>query len=172
MAPNIPIDISNPADIRRQLPAVYNLRAVKVEKVKGLIGEVDALSKLIQSLEAMVGTENGTDRVSAANAPSPSRGKAPARQIAIEALRRAGRPMGPTDLYRFMQDQDMPVPANPNALGATLWTAAKAGVIDRIDRRYSAHPVTDYSKLPIDTPFPVPAADGPHELPPGEGDQK
>lgn len=172
MVTHVSIDISNPADIRRQLPAVRNLRTAKIETVKGLVEEVDALGKLIESLEAMVGAENGAGQASAANTPSPSRGKAPARQVAIEALRRAGRPMGPSDLYRFMQEQDMPVPANPNALGATLWTAAKAGAIDRIDRRYSAHPITDYSKLPMDTPFPVPAGDGQHELPPGEGDQK
>jgi hypothetical protein len=167
---NVSIDISNPADIRRRLPAVRSLRTEKIESLKGLAEEIDALGKLIESLEAMAGEENGEADIGAA-AP-PSRGKAPARQVAIEALRLAGRPMGPRDLYRFMQEQDMPVPANSNALGATLWTAAKAGAINRIDRRYSALPITDYSKLPTDTPFPVPATNGQHKLPPGEGDQK
>jgi hypothetical protein len=168
---HVSIDISNPADIRRQLPAVRDLRTEKIGNLRGLVEEVDALGKLIESLEAMVGTENGA-QASAANTSPPSRGKTSARQIAIEALRRAGRPMGPSELYRFMQEQDMPVPANANALGATLWTAAKAGAIDRVDRRYSAHPITDYSTLPIDTPFPVPAGDGQHELPPSEGDRE
>jgi hypothetical protein len=162
----VPIDITNPADIRRQLPAVRELRAAKIRETQEALEEVQALGKLIESLEAMVGTE---DAIQSANTTSRSRtaprGKAPARQTAIEALRQAGRPMGPRDLYRFMQENDMPVPANANALGATLWTAAKAGAIDKVDRRYFARPMTDYAKA-AEMGLPVP---GHSDLPSIEG---
>ena len=47
----------------------------------------------------------------------------------MQALEKAGRPMGPTSLYNFMVEQGMDLPDNANALGANLWAAAKAGRI-------------------------------------------
>jgi hypothetical protein len=169
----LPIDIANPEDIRRKLPQAQALYNRKQKELEQLHIELEGLKHLIQSLTVMSQQPiAGGEPTRPALASTNGTAKAPARQLAIEGLRRAGRPMGPTALYRFMQEQNMPVPANSNALGAALWTAAKAGVITKIDGQYSTHRVTDYSKLPIDTPFPVPAGDGQHELPPGEGDQK
>jgi hypothetical protein len=155
---HVSIDVSNPADIRRQLPGVRALRSEKLDKIGQLAKEVEALGNLIESLETIAGPKNGRSPKAQRGSVNevPARGRAPARQTAIEALRRAGRPMGPAALYRFMEEEGIPVPANPNALGATLWTAAKAGEIVKADRRYSMRPLTDYARAG-EMGFPTPA---------------
>ncbi len=163
---HLQIDIANPADIQRQMPRIAALYNRKAQELQRLSSELQALGHLIDSLRAMAetpqiageasGNSGATVTVtSGGDATANGSAKAPARAVALDALRRAGRPMGPAALYRFMADEGMPVPANANALGATLWTAAKAGELVRTDdRRYALRPVTDYSKIPDEFPRP------------------
>lgn len=153
----LPIDIANPEDIRRKLPQVRALYNAKHKEFDQLAAQLEGLKHLIESLTAIVGQPATSP---APPVPTPrvsANGKAPAREAAIEALRRAGQPMGPTALYRFMGESGMDVPANSNALGASLWTAARAGQIVKTgDGRYAMRPITDYSEL-ADTSFSAPA---------------
>ena len=55
----------------------------------------------------------------------------------MSALEKAGRPMGPAELFRFMGEHGLQQPSSVNALNALLWTAAKAGRAVRTEDGYA-----------------------------------
>jgi hypothetical protein len=132
------IDLADKDDIRVRLPEVKRLYEGKRRELESLRAEVDYWGELADLLARIVGESPVTARGGSSAressrrvAAGSRRGRkaAPAQQRAIAALERANRPIGPAALYRFMLDQNMDVPSNPNSLGAALWTAHKAGRI-------------------------------------------
>jgi hypothetical protein len=141
------IDIANPEDIRGKLLQAQALYDEKRKQLDQLRVELEWLYRLIESLAVMVDRPvSGAQLLPLAparNAGSDTTGKrdAPAQEAAIEALRRAGRSIGPAALFRFMQEAGMEGPPNSNALGVALWTAAKAGLIVKTDDGLYAIPL-------------------------------
>lgn len=133
---HLQIDLADPQDIRNKLPEAKRMHAAKRLQLENLRQQVERWETLIDSLAGVVGEEGieESDRLNKRSPASPesippesTQKAAPAQERAIRALKHAGRPMGPSELYRYMDAQGMKVPSNPNALGATLWTAVKTG---------------------------------------------
>ena len=116
----IKVNVADPKDIEAKMPQVRAL----LEKKRA---ELEELQVQVKVLDRIVGKEPAS---AAANGQAPKASRktvAPSQERAIEALEKAGRPMGPTSLYEFMQREGMtPLPRDANALGASLWAAAKA----------------------------------------------
>ncbi len=127
---HLQIDLADPQDIRAKLPEAKRLYASKKTQLEELRQQVTHWEALVDLLARVVG-EEGVPKDhrldTEGTAPEPAQKPAPAQERAIRALKQAGRPMGPSELYRYMDAQGLNVPSNPNALGATLWTAVKAG---------------------------------------------
>jgi len=162
------IDIANPKAIREKLPEIRALFDAKQNEARRVSTELEGLRQLINYVVAIAGGPGDS------HSPEPSAPKidktkrrVSAKQKAIEALRRAGRPIGPAELYRFMEAEGMPLPPTPNALGASLYAAAKEGrEVIKTDEGYMARPITDYARA-AELGFPVPSpADG---TPDGDG---
>jgi hypothetical protein len=160
------IDIADPQAIRQKMPEIRKLYEAKEEEARRVSMELEGLRQLITSVVALSGGPHG---------PSPEQSPADtvpvkrttARQTALEALRRAGRPMGPAALYRLMEKEGMEMPPNANALGASLYAAAQAGEAIRTGEGYAMRPLTDYTKA-AEMGFPVP--DQLHENPSSTGE--
>lgn len=145
------VNLTSQDDIRAKLPEAKRIFAAKQEALRDLRREVANWASLIDSLALLVGEpgvgqpETGRYRIAtgsrivgrpygggeAVPLRTPAHKESPAQDRAIAGLERAGEPMGPTALYRFMESQDLQVPKNPNALGAALWNAAENGRIKR-----------------------------------------
>ncbi|HYM44832.1 MAG TPA: hypothetical protein VES65_01555 [Solirubrobacteraceae bacterium] len=128
---HLEVDLFDPQDIRAKLPEARRIYKAKREELAQLSEQVRRLGELVELLA----------RVSGETAAGPSAGKvgdaseakvAPGQERAAAALERVGRPMGPSALFKFMQDEQLDAPANANALGANLWAAAKAGRIKKV----------------------------------------
>jgi hypothetical protein len=121
---NLSVDLDDPQDIRNKLPDVRRRYAAKRRELEELEAQVRYWGQFVDLLAAMVGEKRPTERESDSGALRKS---APGQDRAVAALEKAGRPMGPSALYRFMVGENMPAPKNPNALGANLWAASRAG---------------------------------------------
>jgi len=159
----LPINVLDPKDVAAKMPQIKELLAAKRE-------ELEALTEQVAFLERVVGPAVAPERRAKRSLPAGSLVKvrnqkiAPAQDRAVQALEKAGRPMGPTSLYNFMVEQGMDLPDNANALGANLWAAAKAGrIVKTPNGVYAAlgaptdRPLTDYDAA-AENGFPVPSA--------------
>jgi hypothetical protein len=139
---HLTIDLADPEDIRQKLPQARELFAAKQRELVDLSKQIEHWAALVNHLAGVVG-ELGVERPRAVTGvraygggPSldlrPNRKKrAPSQEKAIDALRRFGRPTGPSALHRYMVAEQLEAPANPNALGASLYGAEKAGRIKK-----------------------------------------
>jgi hypothetical protein len=131
---HLPIDLADPQDIRAKLPAARKLYEDKRRELERLRLEVEHWGTLVELLARLVGESpaiSGSSGIRASafrkETPAKRRKGSPAQDRAVQGLERARRPIGPAALYRFMEDEGLGVPTNPNALGAALWSAVKAG---------------------------------------------
>lgn len=142
--PELSIDLANPQDIRKKLPRVIGLYEAKREELNALTAQVRYWGELADNLARIAGEPPVTPR----DIEPVAQRSAPGQALVIEALERAGRPMGPSALHRFMLDQGMEAPSTTNAVGANLWAAAKAGRVRKLQGgRYA--PLPDASRAPL-----------------------
>lgn len=129
----VPVNLADPKDIRAKMPDIKKLLANAKQELDALKEQVEMLTRIVgEEPAAPVSVEvsgGGSATVSGRKTPKPkgSPKAAPAQDRAIRALERAGRPMGPASLFRFMEAEGIEMPATLNRLNATLWAAAKAG---------------------------------------------
>jgi hypothetical protein len=162
----IKVNVADPKDIEAKMPQVRAL----LEKKRA---ELEELQAQVKVLDRIVGKEPAS---AAANGQAPKASRktvAPSQERAIQALEKAGRPMGPTSLYEFMQREGMtPLPRDANALGASLWAAAKAKRIGKAPNGVyvppgmpADRPLTDYDAaaangMPVPAQLPGPNGSG------------
>ncbi len=154
MAEDLTVNLADPVDIREKLPEAQRLYEAKVQELSDLERDVQHWRQLVEYLSAVAGVglqlqpaqgrTTGTLEVK-------SRKRSPAQDAAVEALEAAGRPMGPSALYRFMIGQGMEGPKNPNALGASLFGAARAGRIRHLKDRNEYAPLNWSGALELET---------------------
>ena len=166
-----PVNLADPKDIQEKLPQISQLLDAKRKELAALTTQVELLARLVGNNPPPVRERTGKDIL--LEAALRGRKAAPAQERAVQALERAGRPMGPTSLYNFMIEQGMEVPENANTLGANLWAAAKAGRIVKAPNGVYAplgaptdRPLTDYDAaaangLPVPAKLPTEVEAGP-----------
>jgi hypothetical protein len=139
------VNLLNVDDIRAKLPEARRIYRAKLDALAAMSQDVQNFSGMLSWMAHMAGEQaKEADPWAAARqslgdarvdtlAPTvrPKRVPSPAQDRAVAALKRAGQPMGPTALYRFMESQDLQVPTDANALGAALWNAAKNGRVSK-----------------------------------------
>lgn len=138
------VDLASREDIREKLPEARRILEAKQEALEEAQREVREWSLVVQLLAHLAGEQvnvfvdpsagTGFALGNVSRMLGESRGAvkdAPAQDRAIAGLERAGQPMGPTALYRFMQNAKLEVPTNANALGAALWNAFKSGRVKK-----------------------------------------
>jgi hypothetical protein len=135
------VNLADPKDVREKMPEIKRLLAAARQELKDLNAQVELLARLVG--------ERGSDSTAAASTRPQSKPRrktrtrtgtskpAPAQEQAVRALEHAGRPMGPAELYRFMEAHDLPRPNTLERLGSVLWAAAKAGRLVGMDGMYS-----------------------------------
>ena len=129
----VPVNLADPKDIRAKMPDIKKLLASAKQELDALKEQVEMLTRIVgEEPVAPVSVEvsgGGSATASGLKVPKAkgSPKAAPAQDRAIRALERAGRPMGPASLFRFMEAEGIEMPATLNRLNATLWAAAKAG---------------------------------------------
>ena len=163
-----PLNVLDPKDVAAKMPQLRELLDAKRQ-------ELDALTAQVAFLARIVGPDAAPEQPISTIVTVPGGGRvhvrgrkvAPAQDRAVQALEKAGRPMGPTSLYNFMIEQGMDVPDSANALGANLWAAAKAGRIGKTPNGVyvppgfpTDRPLTDYD-FAGENGFPTPSAGHP-----------
>jgi hypothetical protein len=170
------IDFSDPDDIAAKLPA---LRRLYEEK----LAEQRTLNEYIEGLRRLLGFASGASRgqVQPRKGSSPTvaeqlaqrKRPSPAQDRAVKALEIAstelrGSALGPTSLFKFMQERGMDTPKDAGLLGTNLHDAWKAGKImrapngvytplDGTGRSEWDRPLTDYYYAG-EMGFPVPGS--------------
>jgi hypothetical protein len=164
-----PVNVLDPNDVAAKMPQLRELLAVKRQEQETLNEQVALLERIVgpdampeQRGSVAVASASGGGAVTAR-----ARKTAPAQDRAVQALERAGRPMGPTSLYRFMRDEGGDdLPGDANTLGSNLYAAAKAGRIVKAPNGVYAplgfptdRPLTDYdfaaqNGMPVPSKFP------------------
>jgi hypothetical protein len=125
------IDLANPAEIQERMPELKQFYAEQRAALKTLEGQVELLRRLVGDKPQTASTSTGTTRTRTKKTARTKRAgfKAPGQDRAVKALEHAGRPMGPTTLYKYMLANGLDAPKDANALGSNLWSAWKAGRI-------------------------------------------
>lgn len=131
MVTDLSINLADPQEIRARMPEIKGLLAEARQQLRALEDQVELLARMVgekapASATATSGSRSASGRGRKAS-KRPVQKAAPSQERAIEALRKAGRPMGAADLFRFMEAQGMDRPASVSALNALLWAASKAG---------------------------------------------
>jgi hypothetical protein len=164
---DLKIDISDPADVARKLPALRRSYELKLKERNLLSGQLKLLAHLIEAATAIEGTSKNQSSVISPTPSKRRRRTAPAQERAIRALEAAGGlAMSPTSLYKFMVDKGLDAPKDANVLGANLWDAWKAGrlmrapngvytPLDDSGRTEWDRPLTDYYRA-SEFGFPAP----------------
>ncbi len=153
------------------MPEIKRLLTVARQDLTVLQAQVEVLSRIVgdspsgASQRASEGSAATEQRVRATKrkvqrrkAASKRKGApkaAPSQERAVRALEKAGRPMGPADLFRYMKAEGLDAPTDIPALNARLWAAAKAGRVVNIDGKYS--PVGGF---PVPGQLPGPGSNG------------
>jgi hypothetical protein len=143
---HLSVNLADPQDILDKLPEIRALYESKKRALADLQREVESWRGFLGHLASIAGEEapeepKGAFETFEAASRLARRNRAPAKDAVVEALRVVGRPMGPTDLYRFMVGNGFEKQAtNPNAVGAALWGAVKAGRISKTSEGLYAPP--------------------------------
>jgi hypothetical protein len=157
----MPVNLADPKDIRAKMPQITKLLADARQEFEALKEQVEMLTRIVgePSGSAQVPGSGGSsgsvptalDR-KAPRRPRPQKA-APSQERALRALEKAGRPMGPASLFRFMEAEGMDRPQSVSALNAVLWAASKAGRIVKAPNGVYAppgfptdRPLTDYDE--------------------------
>jgi hypothetical protein len=133
------VDLSNPEEVAAKMPQLLSLYEQKLQEQKTLNQQVELLRRIVGH---PAGLARGQTQIGEQKASGPAtteqrrRRAAPAQELAVEALKRAydelgGTAMGPTSLYKFMEERGMKTPKDPGLLGTNLHDAWKAGRIMR-----------------------------------------
>jgi hypothetical protein len=163
-----PVNVLDPKDVEAKMPQLRELLAAKRQELDALTGQVAFLTRIIGP-DVSPSTQRKTSGAEVLAAGMLKAQKAaPAQDRAVQALERAGRPMGPTSLYKFMlAEGGDDLPGDANVLGSNLYAAAKAGRIVKAPNGVYApkgfpddRPLTDYD-LAGENGFPVPSAGQP-----------
>jgi hypothetical protein len=170
----VPVNLADPKDIRAKMPEIKRILAAARQELDALKEQVEVLTRIVGEPSASAEVaESGSGSDSAPTAsdqkapkrPRPQKA-APSQERAVRALERAGRPMGPASLYRFMEAEGMDRPQSVSALNAVLWAASKAGRVVKAPNGVYAppgfptdRPLTDYDEA-AQKGFPVPASLG------------
>lgn len=150
MVKDLPVNLGDPKDVHEKMPQIRDL-LVEVRDAQATLREqLDAQNEQVELLERIVGEPVAAPGDGHAKAKAKTKAKdrktaepsarkvAPSQEHAVRALERAGRPMGPADLFRFMESNGMDMPTSVGALNARLWAAAKTGrVVKRPDNTYA-----------------------------------
>jgi len=167
----VPVNLADPKDIRAKMPEIKKLLANARQELEALKEQVEMLTRIVG--EPSASAEVAVSQDSAGSAPAvqdrktPKRPRppkaAPSQERALRALEKAGRPMGPASLFRFMEAEGMDRPQSLGALNAVLWAASKAGRIVKAPNGVYAppgfpsdRPLTDYDEA-ARKGMPVPA---------------
>src|ERR1700689_5390870 len=163
------VDLANPDEIQARMPELKQFYAEQRAALKTLEGQVELLRRLVGDKPPAASKSTGATRTRTKAAPRPKRAgiKAAGQDRAVNALEHAGRPMGPTTLYKYMIANGLDAPKDANALGSNLWSAWKAGRImkasngiyqslDGSGETTIDGPLTDYD-FAVEQGFPVPA---------------
>ena len=150
MVKDLPVNIGDPKDIQEKMPQIRDLLAEALDAQATLREQLNAQDEQVALLERIVGPIAPSDigqekakgkakeRAKGRKTEPSARKVAPSQEHAVRALERAGRPMGPADLFRFMESQGMEMPTSVGALNARLWAAAKTGrVVKQPDNTYA-----------------------------------
>ncbi len=146
MVKDLPVNLGDPKDIHEKMPQIRELLVEARDAQATLREQLNAQHEQVALLERIVGepvpasgADQGKAKAKGRKTEKPSARKvAPSQEHAVGALERAGRPMGPADLFRFMESHGMEMPTSVGALNARLWAAAKAGrVVKRPDNTYA-----------------------------------
>jgi hypothetical protein len=136
------VNLADPHEVRSKMPEIEGLLAAARRQLADVEAQVDLLERIVgqprssshgPSLAASGKRTRGKTRRKVRAAPS----KAPAQEQAVKAIELAGHPMGPAELFRFMQEQKLPGPNSVERLGSILWAAAGAGRLTRMDGKYT-----------------------------------
>ncbi len=139
------VNIMSVEDIRAKLPEARRILKAKEDALDAMNRDVRNFSGLVSWMAHVTGEilnppwEVPRSSGASADVGTPTvvmsgvskRKESPAQDRAIAALKRAGRPMAPTGLFRFMKAEGLETPANANALGAALWNAHDNGRIKK-----------------------------------------
>jgi hypothetical protein len=133
------VDLSNPEEVAAKMPELLNLYEAKLREQQLLNEQVELLRRLVGHASAVArGRVNDTEQQTEGRATEPARRRraAPAQDRAIEALNLAsnalgGTAVGPTSLFKFMEERGMDRPKDAALLGTNLWDAWQAGRIMR-----------------------------------------
>jgi hypothetical protein len=143
MLKDLPVNLGDPQDVFEKMPKIRDLLVEARHAQATLRDELTAQDEQVALLERIVGepvtASRGKVKAKDRKAEKPSARKAaPSQEHAVRALERAGRPMGPADLFRFMESEGIETPTSVGALNARLWAAAKTGrVVKRHDSTYA-----------------------------------
>jgi hypothetical protein len=186
------LNVLDPQDVEAKMPQLRELLDAKRQELEALSAQVAFLARVVGPTDAQ--TEQPSPAATPVEiVPHPARAVsgagltlrtgrvAPAQDRAVQALERAGRPMGPTSLYKFMlAEGGDDLPGDANTLGSNLYAAAKAGRIVKAPNGVYAplgfpadRPLTDYD-FAGENGFPVPSAGHPLGIQPAVqgGDQE
>jgi hypothetical protein len=164
------IDLANPDEVEAKMPEIKQLYAERRAALKTLENQVELLRRLVGEKPPSSATASGaSSRPRAKRATRNKRAgiKAPGQDRAVKALEHAGRPMGPTTLFKYMIANGLDAPRDSNSLGSNLWSAWKAGrimkasngvyqALDGSGRTTIDGPLTDYD-FAAEQGFPVPS---------------
>ncbi len=130
------IDLSNSEEVAAKMPQLQRLYEEKLQEQKLLNQQVELLRRVVGHPAAL---SRGRIQPARQHHSQPSeqaltRRAAPAQELAVAALERAydelgGTAMGPTSLFKFMEERGMKTPQNAGVLGTNLYDAWKAGRI-------------------------------------------
>lgn len=166
----VPVNLADPKDIRAKMPEIKRILAAARQELDALKEQVEVLTRIVgePSASAQVAESGSSDSAPIApNRRAPKRPRlqkaAPSQERAVRALEKAGRPMGPASLFRFMEAEGMDRPQSVSALNAILWAASKAGRVVKTPNGIYAppgfpsdRPLTDYDAAAANG-MPVPA---------------
>ncbi len=132
------VDLSNPEEVAAKMPELLSLYQQKLREQQTLNDQVELLRRIVGH---GIATARGPVRERELAPPTPleparRRRAAPAQDRAVQTLELASRALGgtavgPTSLYRFMEERGMDLPKDAGLLGTNLWDAWKAGRIMR-----------------------------------------
>ena len=132
MVTDLSINLADPQEVRAKMPEIKGLLAEARRELRALEDQVELLSRIVgekTSTSAAAAATGG--RSASARTRKTSKGRvqkaAPSQERAVRALEKAGRRMGPAELFRFMEAEGIQKPASVAALNAILWAASNTG---------------------------------------------
>jgi hypothetical protein len=133
MVTDLSLNLADPQEVRAKMPEIRALLAEARQELRALEDQVELLARIVgENPPASLVRETSRGRSAPGRGRKPPKRRqtqkaAPSQERAVQALERAGCPMGPADLFRFMEARGMDRPTTVSALNALLWAASKKG---------------------------------------------